>query len=84
MSANLGRAIFSLRPNSEFTLKNHDYSTIEWIVLEGEAPTAAEVQAEVHKIEAQDAAREAQDAETKNALLERLGITAEEAKLLLA
>lgn len=84
MSANLGRAIFSLRPGSEFTLKNHDYSTIEWIVLEGEAPTAAEVQAEVKKIEAEDAAKEAENAESKSALLDRLGITEEEARLLLS
>lgn len=83
MSANLGRAIFSLRPGSEFTLKNHDYSTIEWIVLEGEAPTAAEVQAEMKKIEAEDAAKEAENAKAKDALLNRLGITADEAALLL-
>jgi hypothetical protein len=83
MSVNLGRAIFSLRPNCEFTLQNHDYSTIEWIVLEGEAPTAKEVEAEIKKIEAADAAKEAADAQAKGALLDRLGITADEAKLLL-
>lgn len=83
MSANIGRALFSLRPNCEFTLKNNDYSTIEWIVLEGDAPSAAEVEAEIKKIEAADAEQEAQTAAKKAAILERLGITEEEAKLLL-
>jgi len=84
MSANLGRAIFSLRPGSEFVLENHDYSTIEWIKLDGKAPTAKEVEAEMLRIEAEDAATEANKTVAKAALLERLGITEEEARLLLS
>lgn len=81
MSINLGRAIYSLRPNCEFTLKNHDYSTIEWIALEGDAPTAEEVETEMTKIEAQDAAQKAAEEairQSKIAKLLALGLTEEE------
>lgn len=44
-SQDLIKAIKHIRPNAEFTFKNGDYSTIEWIVLEGDAPTEAELQA---------------------------------------
>ena len=84
MSVNLGRAIFSLRPGCEFVLQNHDYLTIEWIKLDGNAPSEKEVKAEMQRIEAEDAALDANKAGAKAALLNRLGITADEAKLLLS
>lgn len=77
------QAINNLAPNSQFTVKNDDYSTIEWHVLEGKAPTQSQVDAEVAKIKADEAKAEAQTSAAKAALLERLGITAEEAALLL-
>lgn len=80
----LVKAIFNLRPNCEFTLKNGDYSTIEWIVLEGKAPTQAQVDAEIEKLIASNEAAVATKAEAKAELLARLGITAEEAQLLLS
>ena len=80
MNLSIPNAIRNLAPNSEFSIKDNDYSTIEWIVLEGKAPTKAEIDAEVKRmaeeVEAQAAA--------KVALLDRLGITADEAKLLLS
>jgi hypothetical protein len=78
------RAIQSLRPNSEFTVTNDDYSTIEWHVLEGQAPTHSEVNAAIKTVEAELKADEDSKAAAKTALLEKLGITADEAKLLLA
>ena len=79
----LTEAIFSLRPSSEFSFINEDYSTIYWDVLEGTAPTQSEIDAEIVKIKAQEQADKSAKAAEKAALLEKLGITEDEAKLLL-
>lgn len=84
MNTYLAKAILSLKPGAEFKLENDDYSTIEWIVLEGSAPTEAAVNAEVERLIAADETSAAAKAEAKAALLDRLGITEEEAKLFLA
>ena len=83
MKIYLADAIKSLRPNSEFSYTADDYSTIKWDKLEGEAPTEAEVLAELIRLEAEALAQEVSQATAKAALLERLGLTAEEAALLL-
>jgi hypothetical protein len=80
----LSAAILSLRPGSEFSYIDNDYSTIEWHVLEGKAPTKAQIDVEIEKIKAAEATKAEDDAAAKAALLTRLGITADEAKLLLA
>lgn len=80
----LTKAIKSLRPTAEFSYTEDDYSTIKWDVLEGDAPTQAEIDAEIKRIKAAEVKAEAEKAAKKAALLERLGITEEEAKLLLA
>jgi hypothetical protein len=86
----LTMAIRLLRPNAEFAFQNNDYTTINWIVLEGKAPTQAEIDAAIIKIQADEAAKKAEaeaEAEAKaaqrQALLSRLGITEEEARILL-
>jgi hypothetical protein len=79
----LADAIKSLRPNSEFSYTDNNYSTIQWIVLEGNAPTQAEIDAEIASIKAAEVLEQSESAAAKAALLERLGITADEAKLLL-
>jgi hypothetical protein len=84
MSEYLVKAIKSLKPNSEFSIVDNDYSTIVWDVLDGAAPTKAQINAEIEKIKSDEAAAETQKAAAKSALLERLGITAEEARLLLS
>ena len=76
-------AIKSLRPESEFSFTDNDYSTVKWDVLEGKAPTQAEIAAEIEKIKAAEITEAAEKAIAKAALLERLGITADEAALLL-
>jgi len=77
-------AIHSLKPNSEFSYTNNDYLTIKWNVLEGKAPTKAEIDLEIEKIKAAELTAAQDKAAAKTALLDRLGITAEEAALLLA
>jgi hypothetical protein len=79
----LTKAIFSLRPTAQFSFINDDYSTIKWDVLEGAEPTQAEIDAEIVKIKAQEEAEKAAKVVDKAALLERLGITEDEAKLLI-
>lgn len=77
------KAIQRLRPTAEFSFQNDDYSTIKWDVLEGEAPTLAEIDATIEQIKIDEAQAEATKAAQKAALLNRLGITEEEARLLL-
>jgi hypothetical protein len=82
--SHLAKAIRNLRPGSEFSFSNDDYSTIKWDVLEGKAPSQKEIDAEIAKIEVEEATAAETKAASKAALLVRLGITAEEAQLLLA
>jgi hypothetical protein len=80
----LVQAIKFLKPNSEFTFSNNDYSTIEWHVLEGAAPAQSEIDTAIEQIKADEIAQAEANAAEKVALLARLGLTAEEAKLLLS
>lgn len=77
-------AIRKLKPNSEFSITDNDYSTIIWDVLEGKAPTQAEIDEAIKQVKADEILQAKVKADAKNALLNRLGITEEEAKLLLA
>lgn len=83
MTDYLTKAIQSLRPGAEFSITANDYSTIKWDVLNGEAPTEAEIEAEIAKLKADELKEFEAIAAAKAALLERLGITADEAALLL-
>jgi hypothetical protein len=80
----LADAIKSLRPGSEFSYINNDYSTVNWIILEGLAPTQAQINAEIERIKISETSDEANRVAAKAALLKRLGITADEAALLLS
>jgi len=80
----LTKAIRKLKPNSEFSFNDDDYSTIKWDVLDGEAPTQKEVDDAVKAIKAEEKIAETNRAADKAALLARLGITQDEAKLLLS
>lgn len=84
MGEYLAKAILRLRPGSEFKFIEDKYETIEWFVLEGEAPTQKEIDAAIKAIKAEEANQVETDATRKAALLDRLGITEDEAKLLLA
>ena len=79
----LVKAIKKLQPNSQFTFSDCDYSTIKWDVLDGNAPTQVEIDAAVKEVKADEIAQAKAKTIQKAALLERLGITADEAALLL-
>jgi hypothetical protein len=77
------KAIFNLKPTAEFSYQNEDYSTINWIVLDGDAPTQKQIDDEIKRIKAAEIAdTKAKDAQ-RQAILDRLGLTADEAKLIL-
>jgi hypothetical protein len=61
----LTQAIFRLRPGSQFKYDNFDYSTIEWIVLEGNPPTQAEIDAAIEQVKADEAQAELDKAAKK-------------------
>jgi hypothetical protein len=46
----LSKAVARLRPDAEFVIRGCDYATIQWDLLDGDAPTLAEVEAEIAKI----------------------------------
>ena len=79
----LADAIKSLRPSAEFSFLEQDYLTVKWDVLEGNAPTQAEINSEIARIKADEITEAQTKADAKAAILERLGITADEAALLL-
>ena len=88
---NLHNIIQSLRPDSGFTMWDDDISTIVWENITVETPSIKEIEAERIKLQTEFEAAEIlaqellQTNEAKKvALLERLGISAEEAALLLA
>ena len=77
----LSAAIFLLRPDSEFSLINDDYSTIKWDKLKGDAPTQSEITAAIKVVKANEAKAEADKAVAKasaQAKLAALGLTADE------
>jgi len=80
----LTAAIKKLRPTAEFSYADNDYSTIKWDILEGDAPTQAEIDEAIEEVKAERIAQAQLIAEKKAALLEKLGITEDEAKLLLS
>jgi len=77
------KCLVFLNPTAEWSLNGNDYSSLQWF-SENPKPTEEEIIAiwpeAKAAYEAKYAAREA----NKQAILERLGITADEAKLLLS
>jgi hypothetical protein len=79
----LAKAIKSLSPTAEFSYSDDDYSTINWVVLDGDAPTQKQIDDEIKNIKANEKALIKSNAIAKAALLTKLGITEDEAQLLL-
>ncbi|NBW23350.1 MAG: hypothetical protein EBR82_86945 [Caulobacteraceae bacterium] len=79
----LVEAIRKLRPNSQFSFSDNDYATIKWDVLEGDAPSQKEIDAAIKQIIADRKIEAETKAAQKQAILDRIGLTADEAKLLL-
>jgi hypothetical protein len=82
--SDISRAIWKLRPGAEFSFTNEDYSTIKWDKIEGTPPTLAEIEAALKEIAAEEIAQKAKSQTDKAALLAKLGITEDEARLLLS
>lgn len=79
----LAQAIFNLRPTAQFVFTDNDYSTVQWHFIEGEPPSSEEVELEIIAIKNRELEEIAQTVEKRAAILDRLGLTEEEAKLLL-
>jgi len=81
----LTKAIRKLKPNSEFSYTDDDYSTIKWDVLEGDAPTQKEIDAAIKEVKADEAQAEATKATAKAAAegkLAALGLTTDDLRAL--
>ena len=78
------KAIKKLKPTSEFSFNDEDYSTVKWYKLDGKAPTQAQIDDAIEEIKVEEIAEAEAQALAKSALLDKLGITEDEAKLLLS
>jgi hypothetical protein len=85
MSEFLVKAIKKLKPEAEFSFSDNDYSTIKWDVLDGNAPTEAEILEAIEQVKADDAQAELAKAAKKaatEAKLASLGLDADDLKAL--
>jgi hypothetical protein len=85
MSEYLSQAIKLLKPNAEFSFNDNDYSTIKWDVLDGEAPTKAQIEKAIVDVKANEAAEVKTKAAAKaaaQAKLAALGLTVEDLQAL--
>ena len=83
MNDYLVQAIKLLKPTAEFSYTNNDYSTIKWDVLEGEAPTKSEIDAAIKQVKANEITEAKAKEIAKAAILDRIGLTADELKTIL-
>jgi len=77
----LTKAIKKLKPTAEFSFTDNDYSTIKWDILEGDAPTQAEIDVAIEQVKEDDAQVELDKAAKKataEAKLVALGLTADD------
>jgi hypothetical protein len=80
----LADVLHHLRPGAEFTYKDENYETIEWIVLEGTPPTHEEIAAAYVSV-AEARLAEFEERQSRRAeILARLGLTEDEAKIILS
>jgi hypothetical protein len=77
-------AIRNLAPNAEFSYSGEDLNTLDWQSTSIAKPSLAAIEAEIAKVEKAKESEAADKAAAKAALLAKLGITADEAALLLA
>ena len=79
------KAIQYLKPTAEFSFFEDDYSTIKWDVLEGEAPTLAELETALEQVLANEQAEAEAKAQAKAAAegkLAALGLTTNDLRAL--
>ena len=81
----LVKAIKHLKPAAEFSFQDADYSTIKWDVLEGDAPTLAELEIAHQAVQQAEKQAEAQATAKRQAAiakLEALGLDEDDLKAL--
>jgi hypothetical protein len=81
----LSKAIKKLKPNSEYSFTEEDYSTIQWFKLEGDAPTQTQIDFAIEQVKADEITETATKAEAKaaaQAKLAALGLTVEDLQAL--
>ena len=76
-------AIYYLAPNSEFSFTENDLSTLKWDSTDIQRPIDKDIIAAIPLAKTAKKAAKTDQASAKQAILDRLGITAEEALLLL-
>ena len=81
--ADIVKALENLKPGAEWTFAGNDYADLVWL-SQGNPPTLAEIEAEVALLPQREKAKADKAESDKAALLAKLGITADEAKLLLS
>ena len=77
-------AIRNLAPDSQFSFQDEDLTTLEWQSENIKKPTIAAIEKEIAKVILAKETEAANKEAAKAALLTKLGITAEEAVLLLS
>lgn len=78
------RAIRELSPTAEFSFQEADLSTLDWHNSKAKRPTDKEILDQCAVVEAAIVSEAQSNAAAKAALLTRLGMTQEEANLLLS
>lgn len=76
------KALRNLNPLAEWNLSGTDYADLVWLSKDTK-PTLAEIEAEIALLPAKEAEAKAKIKADREALLAKLGINADEAKLLL-
>jgi hypothetical protein len=74
----IGKAIQSLRPNTEWTLNGNDVENIIWHTKDVEPLTSAEVEAELNRLQQEEENKK----QTATAKLIALGLTTDDLKAL--
>ena len=81
----LVRAIKKLKPTAEFSFQEDDYSTIKWDVLEGTAPTQAQIDVAIEQVKADEITQAEAKAQAKavaEGKLAALGLTTDDLRAL--
>lgn len=81
----LVKAIKYLKPTAEFSFQDVDYSTIKWDVLDGDAPSWAEIETAHQAVQQAEAQVKTQTEAKREAALSKLaalGLTADDLRAL--
>lgn len=79
----LQRALRKTYPNAQWVLRGDSYDGLVWLDSSSK-PSELEVQAAIHGLETNESIAAAEKVAARQALLDKLGITEDEARLLLS